>query len=32
MIFDYLRTTTALDTIDIVDIGNCAINAMKKLF
>ena len=29
MIFDYLRTTTALDTIDIVDIGNCAINAMN---
>lgn len=29
MIFDYLRTTTALDTIDIEDIGNCAINAIN---
>lgn len=29
MIFDYLRTTTALDTIEIEDIGNCAVNAMN---
>ena len=29
MIFDYLRTTTALDTIDIDDIGNCAISAIN---
>ena len=29
MIFDYLRTTTALDTISLDDIGNCAVNAMN---
>lgn len=29
MIFDYLRTTTALDTIDIIDIGNCSISAIN---
>ena len=29
MIFDYLRTTTALDSIDIEDIGNCCINALN---
>ncbi|MBQ6632040.1 MAG: hypothetical protein IJH55_08070 [Romboutsia sp.] len=29
MIFDYLRTVQAMDTIDIVDIGNTCINAVN---
>ena len=29
MIFDYLRLTQALDTIDFPDIGNVAINALN---
>lgn len=29
MIFDYLRTVQAMDTIEIVDIGNTCINAVN---
>ena len=29
MIFDYFRLTTALDSIDIDDIGNCCINSIN---